>query len=159
MAINPYQASLGERDPVVALAETPDRVRAAVDRLGAAGLERSHAPGKWTAGRLLVHLAQSELAFTVRVRMALTTPNYVVQPFDQDAWMARESIADPKEALEAYLGMRRWSLALFRSLSAADRAIACRHPERGEITVEWILVALAGHELHHLAQLEQVASA
>ncbi len=47
---------------------------------------RSYAPGKWTATQLFLQLAQPELAFSLRVRMCVTTEYYVVQPFDQDTW-------------------------------------------------------------------------
>ena len=46
--------------------------------------ERSYAPGKWSARQILTHLAQSEIALSYRVRMALTTPGYAAQAFDQD---------------------------------------------------------------------------
>jgi hypothetical protein len=31
------------------------------------------------------------------------------------------------------------------------------HPEYGALTVQWIVDTIAGHELHHLAQLEAIA--
>jgi len=40
----------------------------------------SGAGARWTVGQLMLHLAQTELAFGMRFRMALTTPSYVVQP-------------------------------------------------------------------------------
>lgn len=156
--MNPYAASLGSRDPLAAMAETPSRIRQIVAALGPAGLARSYAPGKWTAGQLLVHLAQTELAFGVRVRMALTSDDYVVQPFDQDRWMAREPAIEPAAALAAYEGMRALSLALFRSLSPADFRRMFRHPERGPLEVRDVAVMLAGHELHHLKHLEAIAA-
>jgi hypothetical protein len=32
------------------------------------------------------------------------------------------------------------------------------HPEYGTITVDWIVHLLAGHQIHHLQQLEQADS-
>jgi hypothetical protein len=66
--------------------------------------ERSYAPGKWDARQILIHLAQSELALGYRVRMALTTPAYEAQAFDQDTWIARESKTGGPDALDAFLG-------------------------------------------------------
>ena len=156
MAANPYASSLGDRDPIVSLAETPERLRAAVERLRQSDFDRNLAPGKWTVSQILVHLAQTELAFALRVRMALTTPRYVVQPLDQDDWMAREAHSDGRAAFQAYYALRLWSLDLYRGLSAADRATPSFHPEHGERTVEWLLALLAGHERHHTAQIEQI---
>ncbi len=156
--MNPYAADLGQRDTLSSLSSTPPRVRELVSRMSSADLERAHAPGKWSAAQVLLHLAHAELAFGVRARMALTSDDYVVQPFDQDRWMARESHVKPLEALVLYESLRALNLSLFRSLSAADRARAFQHPERGRMTVEEIPALLAGHELHHLAHLEAIVA-
>lgn len=158
MVRNPYEADLGDRDPLDAMGRTPERIRAIVSRLPPAGLERSYAPGKWTVRQLLVHLAQTELALPVRARMALTQKNYVAQPFDQNDWMAAEPQVDAQSALGAYLALRRMNLQFFSALSPADRATTFHHPEYGEISVEWLIRQIAGHELHHLPQFEVVAS-
>ena len=59
--------------------------------------------------------------------MALATPGYVAQPFDQDQWMARESQLSGFTAAAAFLAIARMNIELFQSLSPADRDIA--HPE------------------------------
>jgi hypothetical protein len=157
--MNPYAASLGDRDPLAVLAETPAQVRKVVSALGPTGLSRSYAPGKWNGRQLLVHLAQTELAFGVRARMALSTDDYVVQPFDQDRWLAAESTVEAGAALAAYEGMRALNLALFRSLSPESLARKLRHPERGSLEVRDIAMTLAGHDLHHLKHFEAIAAA
>ncbi len=156
--MNPYAATLGNRDPLAAMADTPARIRTVVSALGPGGLSRSYAPGKWSARQLLVHLTQTELAFGVRARMALTTDDYVVQPFDQDRWLAGESTVEAAVAMAAYEGMRALNLALFRNLSAADLTRTFRHPERGLLDVRDVTVMLAGHELHHLKHFEAIAA-
>jgi uncharacterized damage-inducible protein DinB len=155
--MSPYEASLGSRDVMSALAETPDRIRELVGRMSSADFTRPLAPGKWNVRQLLIHLAHTEMAFGMRARLALTTDHYVVQPFDQDSWLEREPLVDAPAALAAYYAMRRWNLPFFRGLSAEDRARTFLHPERGQMTVNSLLEILAGHELHHAAQLEQIA--
>ncbi len=152
---NPYEQDLGARDVLAALRDTPERIRAVVGGMHAADFARTYGDGKWTVGQLLTHLAQAEMIFGQRIRMALTTPGYVVQPFDQDTWMAREANGAGSEAFDAYYALRRWNLLLYRSLSREERDRRFKHPERGEIDVENLLATLAGHELHHLAHLEQ----
>jgi hypothetical protein len=90
--------------------------------------------------------------------MAVTTPGYVVQPFDQDAWLLREPVLKGPDAFRAYYANRQFNLPLFRSLTPDERALALHHPERGTIHVEWILEMLAGHELHHLGHFETIAA-
>jgi uncharacterized damage-inducible protein DinB len=156
--MNPYAASLGDRDVLTALESTPERIRARVTGLGPAGVTRSYAPGKWSVQRILVHLAQVELVFGLRARMAVTTDGYVVQPMDQDRWMEVEPPVDAAAALSAYEGLRAMNLAFFRSLTPEQRAASFAHPERGRMEVWEIAASMAGHDLHHLAQIEAVAA-
>jgi hypothetical protein len=157
-ASNPYGAALGDRDAVTVLADMPGRYRVLAERMTPAQFSRSYAPGKWTAAQLFLHLTQTELAFSVRLRMALTSDNYVVQPFEQDHWMQREPLVGGREAFASYASLRQFNLPLYRSLTAAEQAKVFQHPERGEMRVGWILELLAGHDLHHLAHMETIAA-
>jgi hypothetical protein len=154
----PYAQYLNGRDPVEVMGETIPKTRAAVSRFTPQDFDRSHAPGKWTAREVLIHMAHAEIVFGTRVRFALTTDNYIVQPFDQDVWMGLDRKGlDGQAALGLFSFARAFNLGLFRQLSKADRAKTVTHPERGQIDVEDILIMTAGHELHHLAQLEAIA--
>jgi hypothetical protein len=99
-------------------------------------------------------IAHTELAFGVRVRMALSTPNYVVQPFDQDEWMQHEPQATGRDALNVFTAVAAMNRALFTSLSPSERSTPVTHPERGAISVDWIIHHSAGHLVHHVKQLE-----
>jgi uncharacterized damage-inducible protein DinB len=156
---NPYADDLGSLLPRAALAETPIAVGEIVRRLGPEGLTRSYAPGKWTAGQILAHLAQVELMFQSRLRLALTATDYVAQPFDQDAFMRSDPETDGEAAFRAYVALRRFARPLIEGLTPEDLAMTFRHPDFGELTVEWLLEWAAGHERHHLSQLQQVVAA
>lgn len=155
-ADNPYGSALGDADVMLALADTPDRLKVIIDRLTPEQMASSYAPGKWTATDLIVHLAQCEFVFGCRVRMALAQDAYTVQPFDQDVWLRRETHVNGRVAFEAYVAARRMNLALFTSLTPAERARTFLHPERGEMRVEWVLELMAGHERHHLPHFETI---
>jgi hypothetical protein len=157
MATNPYESDLAGRDAIEAMRETPGRIQAIVASMPPGALARSYAPGKWTGAQLLVHLAQAELALTVRARMALSQPAYMAQPFDQDRWLAREADVDGPTALSAYLALRQLNMRLFERLTAADRQTRFQHPEHGDLTVDWLLAMIAGHELHHVPHFEAIA--
>ena len=153
---NPYGTYLEGRDPVALMSQTPDRIRALVDGWSADRFQQRYAPGKWNAAQIVLHLAQVELAIGNRIRMALSTPDYVVQPFDQDAWVRFEPVGDPGMALQAYHALRQLNVACACHLSPEQRAKHFAHPERGAISVNWLLVLLAGHDIHHMRQLEQI---
>jgi len=157
MSNNPYEKDLGGRDPLKSMEETSRRIESLVRGWTPEMFARSYAPGKWSARQLLTHLVHAEMIFGERIRFALTTPDFVVVPFDQDEWIKMENGIDGESALAAYLGLRRMDLAFFRSLSPDQRRRQFKHPERGTIDVEWILIALAGHDWHHLPQFETIA--
>jgi uncharacterized damage-inducible protein DinB len=154
----PYAEHVGDRDPVAMMAETVDVTRALLSWFTPEQWKRSYAAGKWTAQQILVHVVQAELVFGLRIRHALAEPGYVVQPFDQDAWVALEGDkVDGPTALLAFEGIRCMNLALCKSLTRPQRQATFRHPERGELRVEDILVMMAGHEVHHLQQFREIA--
>ena len=152
----PYSKYLGDRDPLDVMRETLGHVESLFHGWASDRFELSYAPGKWSARQILTHLAQTELALGLRVRFALTTPNYAAQPFDQDLWVALESQVPGRTALEAFLALARMDRLLFQSLSPAQRAIPFAHPEYGSLTVDWVIHQIAGHQVHHLRQLEQI---
>ena len=152
----PYTADLADRDPIAAMRDTPARVAVVARAWTPGDFERSLAPGKWSARQILIHLAQTELALGTRARMALTTPGYAAQAFDQDTWMSRESMLDGRTALDAFVAMAAMNAAFFASLTDADRAATLSHPEYGSLTVDWIIHQMAGHQIHHLKQLESL---
>jgi DinB superfamily len=156
MSKNPYAADLGSADPLKALSETPRKIRTLLGTWSARQWERTYAPGKWSARRVLIHLAQAELALTTRVRFAASQDGYVAQPFDQDAWLLLDDHVDGPTALDAYTALRRLNLAMFKGMTPAQRKRAFTHPEFGKLTPEWVAAQLAGHDIHHLKQLKQI---
>jgi hypothetical protein len=154
---NPYGADLGDRDAFQALGETPDQIAALVDGWSDDMFERSYAPGKWSARKLLVHLAQTEVALPTRARFALTTPDYKAQSFDQDQWMPLDDHLDARTALAAYTTLRRMNMAMWRGLTEAQQNRPFFHPDFGELNVRWIAAQMAGHDIHHLKQFQQIA--
>jgi hypothetical protein len=158
MSLNPYASFLGGQDPLQVIAATSARLSALAEKLGPAGLERALAPGKWSARKILCHLADTEVALAFRLRQAAAEPHHVIQPFDQDKWAAAYDTYDARAALEVFLPLRRWNLTLIRSLPPAVFAKPLTHPERGAMTFQTMIETIAGHDLNHLRQIETIAS-
>ncbi len=155
---NPYHSYLSGRDYREVMAETPDRLTELVHRLGPEGLERSLAPGKWSAAVIIAHLADCEIAFAFRLRQALAESHHMIQPFDQDAWSKVYPAMRIDGALDVFRSVRKWNLLLTGALPPGAFTKPVSHPERGEMTFQVILETIAGHDLNHLAQLETIAS-
>ena len=156
--LTPYTSDLGDREPIDSMRESTSRIATLAGAWSPPDFERSYAPDKWSARQILTHLAHAELAFGNRVRMALAAPDYVAQSFDQDAWMAREFRLSGRAALDALLATNAMNRELFDSLSTTDRFVAFSHPEYGALTVDWVIHQMAGHLIHHVKQLEAIAT-
>ena len=95
----PYSHHIEGRDPLVAMRETIPAIAQVVAGWTKEQFDRPIAPGKWTVGQILTHLAQTELALGTRARMALTRPGFTAQSFDQDGWLAREGAMSAADAV------------------------------------------------------------
>jgi len=154
--VTPYTSDLGDREALAAIRDSLDRLQALTRDWTPDRFEGSYAPGKWSARQILTHLAQTELALGNRARMAVSTPQYVAQSFDQDSWIRLDARLGGREAAEAFRAMAGMNLAFFEGLSASERATTLSHPEYGQLTVDWIIHQMAGHHIHHLLQLERI---
>jgi hypothetical protein len=135
MVLNPYADALGERDPVAVMSETSARLANVLAQLTPDEVDKPTAPGKWSVRQIFAHLAD--------------------QPFDQDAWARAYTLYATQQALETFTAVRLWNLTLVRGLSDADKQLPTLHPERGAGTLWTIVETMGGHDLHHLAKLEQ----
>lgn len=167
----PYTPDLGDREPLAAMTDAMTRIRSLMTGWSPADFERTYAPGKWTARQILIHLAQTEIALGNRARMALATPDYKAQAFDQNVWMEKEAGTagrpggartefgvSGRVALDALVSLSAMNHGFFASLSADDRATPFSHPEYGALTVDWLIHQMAGHLIHHLKQLDEIAT-
>jgi len=155
--LSPYAEHVGAIDPVEVLRTSFDDYHAVLPRLGPAEWRTPWAPGKWTVAQIIVHVTQWEMIMGLRIRCGVAAPLYEVQPFDQDELMRREGdIVSGLTAFEAFEGVRRMNIQFAESLSPEDRRKSVKHPERGEIDVEHLLITLAGHGVHHFRQIASI---
>jgi len=157
---NPYATDISNLEPRKVITDTPHELIRLEAQLGADGLERSVAPDKWTARMILCHLADCEIAFGFRLRQAIAEPHHVIQPFDQDAWSQgyRERAMSAHTAVQVFAALRGWNVVLLNSLPSDAFSKPVTHPERGDMTLQTIVETMAGHDLHHIRQLQAIAS-
>jgi hypothetical protein len=150
-------ASLGSDDPVAVMRATLDEVPRLVADVSTERLNDSPAPGEWSPGQVLSHLADSDLVFAVRVRMMVTQDRPLIVGYDQEAWTARFASLDPspQHTIERWRVLRQSNLRLFESLTPANWERVGVHSERGEESVRLTLQLLAGHDRIHLDQFRR----
>ena len=154
--VNPYEALLEGRDARDVMAASVDDLATLVRDWPEARFEASYEPGKWTARQILMHLAHVEMIDGVRLRMALSERDYVVQPFTPDAWVRAEAPPPGLQVLAEFHAMRRMNLGLWQAVPADRWRQPFRHPECGTMTLHDLAAICAGHELHHIAQLRRI---
>jgi uncharacterized damage-inducible protein DinB len=122
-------------------------------------LRRKPAPGKWSIAQILAHLADAELVLAWRLRQVLGANGTTIQPFDQDVWsdIFQYENADPKTSLELFRSVRAANLALLKRVPKNLWTNYGMHQERGKETVTHIVQMIAGHDLNHLRQVEEIA--
>jgi hypothetical protein len=75
-------------DPRKVEAGTAKKLERLIKGVPASKLAKRPAPGKWSVGEILAHLADCEIVVGWRMRQILGAPGTPIQAFDQDAWAA-----------------------------------------------------------------------
>jgi hypothetical protein len=138
--------------------EAPPLLRAAVEGLLPVQLDTPYRPEGWTARQVVHHLADSQLNWYVRTRLALTEDEPEVSPYDEVAWAehpdARIGPVEPSLALFESL-YRRW-IDLFESLTEPEWRCALVHRERGVFHLDQTVAMHAWHGRHHTAHITEL---
>lgn len=144
------------RNAIRTIAETPAKLRAAVQGLTDAQLDTPYRPGGWTVRQVVHHVPDSHMNAYVRFKLALTedTPN--IKPYDEAKWAELED--GRSKLVEHSLSLldalhARWVFLLER-LKPGDFSRAVNHPEwAGPMSLDQLLALYAWHGPHHTAQI------
>ena len=152
------QGKLAGQDPLKVQSTTAKKLARLVKGATPAKLRKRPAPEKWSAAEILAHLADAELVNAWRYRSILGAPGTPIQAYDQEAWAAagQYSKRDARKSLEQFRILREANLALLKSLSPEQRKLSGMHAERGEESIERLTQLIAGHDINHLEQVEQI---
>lgn len=152
---------LGDREPMTVLRSTPAELRRLIDSLSEDQLGQPERPGKWSVRQVLRHLADADIVWAWRMRMALAHDRPPITGFDQDAWAERLGYAeaDAEESLEVFDCLRRANLRLLSRATPADLERVGVHEERGDESVAHMMRMYAGHDLLHIRQMERIRAA
>ena len=149
------------QDPLKVQAGTPKKLERLIKGVPASRLRKRPAPGKWSAGEILAHLADCEIVTGWRMRQILGAPGTPLQAFDQDGWAAAGHYEkrDARKSLEQFRAAREGNLALLKTLTPEQWKHHGMHAERGVETIAQIVRMMAGHDLNHLGQVERIVAA
>jgi DinB family protein len=138
---------------------TAKKLERLVARLTRQQLRQRPAPGKWSIGEILAHLAEAELVGGYRIRMILGANGTPIQAFDQNVWARNSNYArqNPQKSLRMFSVLRESNLALLKSLPRRKWSYFGKHAERGKETIARVAAMFAGHDLNHIQQIERIA--
>jgi len=149
------------KEPLQVQQETPKKLLKLIKPLSKAQLTRRPEPNKWSIAEILAHLVDAELVGSWRMRFIIGSNGAAIQAFDQDVWAETFAYArrDPKISLETFRVLRENNLRMLKALPKELWQNYGMHQERGKETVEHLVRMFAGHDLNHLAQVEEIAKA
>lgn len=137
-----------------AIAEAPERLRAAVAGLTDAQLDTPYRDGGWTVRQLVHHVADSHMNAYLRFKKALTEAAPPITAYDEKRWA---ELPDSRLPIEVSLTLldalhARWT-ALLAAMTDADLDRPYRHPEMGEVPLRTALGIYGWHGAHHTAHV------
>ncbi len=144
------------RDAIEAIAETPDRLKAAIAGLSPDQLDTPYRPGGWTVRQLVHHLPDSHMNSYVRFKLALTEDEPTIKPYDEALWAKlSDSQETPIEVSMTLLDAlhKRWITLLRgnapRGFCATAQASRARHDDAGRRADDLLLAREASRCAHH----------
>ena len=146
------------RDPLKLQTAAPAKLAKLLKGVSPAKARKRPAPGKWSIAEIVAHIADAELVGGYRIRAILGQPGTPIIGFDQDTWVTalHYDKRDLRKSFEQYRGLREANLALLKSLTSEQWKHHGMHNERGEESVEMIVLMFAGHDINHLGQIERI---
>jgi len=141
------------------IAQTPGRLRAAVDGWSAEQLDTPYRPGGWTVRQVVHHLPDSHLNSYIRFKLALTEDQPTIKPYDEHQWsnLSDARTAPPEISLDLLEALHRRFVMVLKALEPKDLARAFLHPELGSVSLEKNVALYAWHGRHHVAHITSLA--
>ena len=141
----------GRREWIRQIADAPALLRSAIAGLNDRQIKTPYRPGGWTVRQVVHHVPDSHLNAYCRFKLALTEDNPTIKPYDEAAWAnVADTAGTPLDVSLTLLDAlhQRW-VVLLESMTPADFARPLQHPERGAISLDWMLQLYAWHGRHH----------
>jgi hypothetical protein len=136
------------------LATTPARWQRLASSIPANLLERTPAPGEWSAADCLRHLLDTEqFVFPVRVRSFLA--GKPLAAFNPDREGSAYAGQTPTQLTDQFARLREENLALLAQVTPDDLARESVHSELGQVTLGQLVHEWAAHDLDHTIQAER----
>jgi len=152
----PDTVSVDERHKFIEeIAQTPDRLRAAISGLSDSQLDTPYRPDGWTVRQVVHHVPDSHLHSYSRFKYALTEDEPTIKAYPEDRWaeLPDGRSGPPGVSLMLLESLHSRWVALLRSLTEAEWKRTFRHPEMGVVRLDQNAALYAWHGRHHVAHI------
>lgn len=141
--------------------EGPDRLTRLVEGLSEQELKQRVIDGKWSIFEIVLHVADSELVGTVRLKQCYSQSDTCFPFYNQDIWAdtfsyQKQPLDQMMLALDLFENLRKTGMTIYDSCSDKDWLKTGIHPESGEITLRNILELYSDHSERHIELLDRV---
>ena len=139
---------------VRAVADLPDALDRAVHGLDDAAIDTAYRPDGWTLRQVVHHLADSHANALTRFKLALTEDEPTIKAYDEKAWAGLpDSAGDIGSSLAIVRGLHeRWEILLAGAPPDWPARVLI-HPDRGRLTLGFMIQLYAWHGRHHVAHI------
>lgn len=137
---------------------SPAQYRQLVEHLSPTDLAKTYRDGSWTVQQLVHHVADIQLLHFLRMKKALTEPDYKeLTLIDMNGWAATPDATEAPiaDSLLLFDGATLRYMYLAKSLTESMLAISYYHPVRQiQINQAQAIAMTAWHVQHHLAHIK-----
>jgi hypothetical protein len=130
-------------------------VAAAIKGLGREDFLATPVPGTWSIQQIVMHLMDSDLIASDRMKRIIAEENPAIIGYDETAFAHKLSYdkLDPFAAAEIFRMNREMTAVIFRNLPDAAFSRVGTHNERGKVVLGEMVKMYVQHLEHHLGFL------
>ncbi|REE68748.1 DinB family protein [Paenibacillus taihuensis] len=136
-------------------------LREAIEGLTEKELRFKPAPDQWSIHQILIHVTDSEVSSTSRLKRVLAEDEPMLNSFDQDAW-ARNlgyDVLDREQYLLLFKILRSTMQTILDNLSDEQSERVGVYPDQQRFTFKELLYYRVEHVRTHITQIERVKQA
>ena len=147
------------KQPLTVQAGTAKKLERLIKGISTAKLRKRPAPEKWSVSEILAHLADTEIVGSFRMRLILGAPGTPIRRLRSGCVGRQRPLRETRSRANPSSNsacLREANLALLKSLTPEQWKHFGMHAERGQETIEHIVLMFAGHDINHLQQVERI---
>ncbi len=151
-----HSAALSDESRAASISSIEDlspNLRRAVSGLTGPQLDTPYRSDGWTVRQVVHHLADAHMILYTRARIALTEDNPPVKTWDEVPDAKSAPIDDSLLIIDA---VHRRLARLLTTLTSGQWCRTMQHPERGVISIDYLIELCAWHGEHHTAHITKL---